>query len=670
MPRRGVVEDSDNEDNAGNSPVRQIGSQAAAASAPDIDDAQLAGSPPPRSIPSAGPSTGSTELLNREIQDAHTTLMEPSTSRSSRSSNICSTSPSASQGSTTGFGRDKAQKPQITYRARKRQGNALLAGSSDDEEEPVHSTKRVRSSVGLSALSRHHLEEPAGHHVTGLKPIDSPANANGRIQDSGSRQAARLERMGREHGTLIATNTSMAPPASKSSASGTQCIESSGGSTIPFTDRASSPPAGHDQRYSDKSGVLDHGISAVETSTTAVSRSRKRAISEIQSPKIILGDEVPPSSSAPAESPTKRQRISSSRDLEAQSPTAQNEPIGGHDELSLSTEIPGKGKSKRANLQHNAPTKVDHADELGSDDFFAELPKENYQPRPSRSRSALTSDELFIPQDFSKRPEALAKPKSSIKAKAKAKRRRATEPEDSSQRQTDALPDFNLDTVTRSKGETGEEDLHLEVTVPLPPSTHATADEVVDPTNRPGRETSPDPPPPKKTRGRPKKGALAPQAAIDHASIEATVAAEENPNESASPTKPAEPTQAPAKRGRKRKTAIKAQEDDIIQIRMPGSEQSNAEDEGILKESNPNIQQGSMPSEDTKKEPIDYTSMTNKASADISRSPQKKSPVGSKGEGQTTPVKNGSVQQETKSVYRVGLSKRQRIPSLLKVVRK
>lgn len=605
------------------------------------------------------------ELLNREIQDAHAKLMEPSTSRSSHSSNICSTSPSASQDSTTAFGRDKAQKPKITYGAKKRQANALVAGSSDDEEEPVHSRKRVRSSVGLSAPPRHHLEEPAGHHVAGLNSVDSPENANGRTQDSVSRQADRLEGNGQERGTLIATTT-MAPPTSKSSASGIRHSQSSGGSKMLFTDRASSPPAAHDQRSSDTPRVLDHGISVVETSTPAISRSRKRSISETQSPKIILGDEVPPSSSAPAESPTKRQRISS-RDLEALSPMAQNEPIGGHDELSLSTEIPGQGKRKRAHLQHNAPAKVDHADELGSDDFPAELPKENYQPRPSRSRSALTSDELFIPEDFSKRPEALAKSKSSIKAKAKSKRRRATESEDSSERQIDALPDLNLDTLTRLKGETGDEDLHVEITVPLPPSTHATGDEVVDTTNGPGRKTSPHPPPPKKTRGRPKKGALAPQAAVDPASTEATMATEED-HESASPTKPAEPTQAPAKRARKRKTAVKAQQDDIAQLQMPCSEQSNAEDKGVLKESDPNIQQGSMPCEDTEKESVDYTSLANnKASID---SPQKKSPVRSKGERQTTPVKNGSVQQETKSVYRVGLSKRQRIPSLLKVVRK
>ncbi|KAI9703749.1 MAG: hypothetical protein M1836_007519 [Candelina mexicana] len=49
------------------------------------------------------------------------------------------------------------------------------------------------------------------------------------------------------------------------------------------------------------------------------------------------------------------------------------------------------------------------ADELGSDDIAIGLPKEQYKPRPSRSRSVRNADSLVETVDFSKRPEAQAR---------------------------------------------------------------------------------------------------------------------------------------------------------------------------------------------------------------------------------------------------------------------
>lgn len=47
----------------------------------------------------------------------------------------------------------------------------------------------------------------------------------------------------------------------------------------------------------------------------------------------------------------------------------------------------------------------------GSDDITIGLPAEQYKPRPSRSRSGRADVDLIIPADFSKRPETLAKRK-------------------------------------------------------------------------------------------------------------------------------------------------------------------------------------------------------------------------------------------------------------------
>lgn len=63
--------------------------------------------------------------------------------------------------------------------------------------------------------------------------------------------------------------------------------------------------------------------------------------------------------------------------------------------------------------------KAKDVDELGSDDIAIGLPKEQYKPRPSRSRGNTNLDGLLESVDFSKRPEA--------QVKAKNKRRKTHE---------------------------------------------------------------------------------------------------------------------------------------------------------------------------------------------------------------------------------------------------
>ena len=68
------------------------------------------------------------------------------------------------------------------------------------------------------------------------------------------------------------------------------------------------------------------------------------------------------------------------------------------------------------------PQSVDHpaeSDELSSDDAAIGLPKDQYQPRPSRSRGNQNEDELVVPESFSKRPEAVAKGKRKLKSRRK-----------------------------------------------------------------------------------------------------------------------------------------------------------------------------------------------------------------------------------------------------------
>jgi len=77
-----------------------------------------------------------------------------------------------------------------------------------------------------------------------------------------------------------------------------------------------------------------------------------------------------------------------------------------------------KSKNKR---KAKDVTDTQHADELGSDDIAVGLPKEQYKPRPSRSRWNPVVDDILENVDFSKRPEA--------QAKAKNKRRKTNDSE-------------------------------------------------------------------------------------------------------------------------------------------------------------------------------------------------------------------------------------------------
>ena len=99
---------------------------------------------------------------------------------------------------------------------------------------------------------------------------------------------------------------------------------------------------------------------------------------------------------------------------------------GGHDELAFSEPSPIADTMKPRLLESDEKRQLkdkQHIDELGSDEIDVGLPKEQYQPRPSRSRSGQVESDVIVPADFSKRPETLVKP--SVKTK-KSKRRKTT----------------------------------------------------------------------------------------------------------------------------------------------------------------------------------------------------------------------------------------------------
>lgn len=606
-----------------------------------------------------------TDLLNSEINDAYTKLLESSTSRSSRASLPSSGSlPASKRRATSDLVQDTVKRPKITYSTRKSQGDSFMGGSSD-EEEPVKKKIRARSN-GTDPYSKGGLEGALDCPSTSGRSSHCAGKLNENAQSSTIMRADENE--SRLDQALVATEASMPPPASRSCGSVKQHSQSSEESTIPFKEQASSlPPPLEDHKSFKKAQATSSADSNHERLSSTTPRAQKCAPTDLNSSEIILGEEVPPSSSAPTGSPIKRQRIDSICPADGAS-GRRKKMDDGHDELSLSAASPPHGGGGQGNRPETTVFKAIQLDDSGPDNLMPDLPLENYQPRPSRSRSALTSDELLIPEDFSKRPEAHAK------SKGKTKRRKTTDLEGSKQEHVNDLPDFA--SITSKKGPKGDrgDDVHDEKVISADGDNHEHGEDFESNKREPARGLSPQPAPPKKPRGRPKKDNAASNPILDSSLMNAPPTTENSVRGSSSPTKPANATVTHAKRGRKSKKASAAKEDNLVAPQeMHNSKESAVVPEQVLGESSHNIQVSSTSELGvTEKHSTPDTSMAMSKNSDNSSTEARhgKRPLDAEVEELKEPVKPNAVTQEGKSVYRIGLSKRQRIPSLLRMVRK
>ncbi|CAO1601245.1 hypothetical protein XANCAGTX0491_004911 [Xanthoria calcicola] len=586
MPARRIIQDSDEEDNADASPVRY------AKRAPEV--------------PSSPAATGSTERLNRDIQNAHISLLDPSTS--SRSSLPSSDSTSGSnKRAATSLEERVSKKPKITYGGRRSHDDVTFTSNSDDED-PVWPRKQARSTINTSPFSNSGSRSELGDNVTTSTGI-----------------------------------TCMPPPVSRSSGATQQDMQSSCPSTVPNTERPSSP-------------------------TAALLRTRKRAVSEIGSPRIILGDEIAPSSSAPASSPVKRACTASTPGDDTPS-GLRIDVDGGHDELSFSsTDSPISSKKQTKPTTKTSLAKVHELPEPDLGELIPDIAVEKYQPRPSRSRSALAADDVFIPTDFSKRPESLAK------KKTKSKRQKVAVSEES-----DPLAEASLrGRPAKSAISSGSKDLNTTPNNTAMEEPRDAEDRVVL-ENRadlglnvlsPTKSESPKKPLPKKPRGRPRKGATVEES--ERPSVSEPIQVDKGVDQEGVATSTPAPTLA--KRGRKRKKPPAEEiSSALVHEDPPSGDERNEfvfETEGVLKEADPNVRP--LPEKLTTVDvevletpkPESYTSSTLPKSTHSSESPSKVNTV------RAEEKKILATGKDSPAGYRVGLSKRQRIAPLLRVVRK
>ena len=174
-------------------------------------------------------------------------------------------------------------------------------------------------------------------------------------------------------------------------------------------------------------------------SSDCANTSRKRSRAEMEATDIDQSGLIEPSSSASVLSSgettmvdkgTQPAIVAQEGKTTEDSGTSTTKPIvlfpqllqndDGQDELSLpvtTSESASKGQVKTSKEKDKGRN---HMDELGSDDTGIGLPKEHYQPRPSKSRSGRGDDGIIVPADYSKRPEAI------VKKKRKLSRRKTT----------------------------------------------------------------------------------------------------------------------------------------------------------------------------------------------------------------------------------------------------
>ena len=341
--------------------------------------------------------------------------------------------------------------------------------------------------------------------------------------------------------------------------------------------------------------------------------------------------------------------------------------INDQDELSLPQGNPAEISEPTPASKIPSKGKLIEDDESSSDSASVGLPKEQYQPRPSRSRSNRAVDDLILPTDYSKRPETL------LKGKRNAKRSKTigddavgleASKELITSEVTQKIPLLDNTKIAGSKIQGIASSSHLTVEVPahtLPAPRQEMEDKYASESIEP-----------KKKRGRPKKQTLT--------DIEDNIA-EINTSEpvlliTSIPDDEEPEIPLPTKKSRKRK--------DTKEEPLPASTKSTTEE--IPPQ---NHTKGRRPAgHDTKaavladvpsktniiKQPVAQDPLPFNASKETSPAPSlqvscqvQTTPLkqqGNKGPDKHSPLNSGKVR------HRVGLSKKANIAPLLKMVKK
>ena len=325
-------------------------------------------------------------------------------------------------------------------------------------------------------------------------------------------------------------------------------------------------------------------------------------------------------------------------------------------ELSLPVSNPSSWSINQTTMSKSEKRKLtddqDHPEGLNSDDIAIGLPKDQYQPRPSKSRSTRANDEIIIPSDYSKRPEAAAR------KTHKSKRRKTTAFHELIPRHDD-----NDESENEQPCESNIRAFESDLKKVADNSVREGQDE--EDSSKPMvredlscSESIPKLGAKKKGRGRPKKA-----AADDPPEREVEEAKDHNPTAADIPSEKSNTINMT----QQRKTRVKANQAQVLM-----SDEITVESEGELADLDKLLKQPRKVLEETQGNATTPKTATKilasppqpKLEVPVPETPRKITSNPEKGPDKHSPISSGKV------AYRVGLSKRARIAPLLRIVRK
>ncbi len=330
------------------------------------------------------------------------------------------------------------------------------------------------------------------------------------------------------------------------------------------------------------------------------------------------------------------------------------------DELSFPSHGPETWSINQTTLSKARKQKNDdmQADEPSSDDIAIGLPRDQYQPRPSRSRSGRGAEEVIVPADFSKRPEAAVKKKSRVKrSKTTAfhELRAKTELDEEEEDTIDYKPTMKTIEEIPPIGFEKTEELGLNKK-----SAKSDTDEHTQPNIEPITKAADI----KKQRGRPKKGVTEAPDSRDSRDIDTGVHHAETKSDSVQ--------HLAATIKAKIRTKAKQGPSAISEELVHDSDDEVGDEAKVTFESTDTLSglQGNCATLKLVGNAAKTTSPNHETLAPAKmietppQTPPKADTPAQKGPDKHSPISSGKV------AYRVGLSKRARIAPLLRIVRK
>lgn len=556
----------------------------------------------------------------------------------------------------------KEKRPLKTYGARGSQDVFEFRGHSEEEQE-VYSNKSMGSDTmsNVSKLQRQSREsEPSAEDRYKKKILNAESESGLGIDVADGGVPLSNKSHHREAGTTAFIDSPMPPPTSRSTLGEyTQQSEVSMISTLPdstheqpiqmqdnwsvellSTDNLMPPPAvfSHCEIESERPPAF----SIVSHSHT---KSTKRSRLDSESPKSEHRRKYKSTTRNDTDLTSKYSRIEDEH-MSAEPLQEQAILADGEDELSLSalTSAISPVKAQRQEIKKVDDGRHVDVDELGSDDITIGLPKEQYQPRPSRSRSGRAdASDIFVPVDFSKRPEALLK--------RKIKRRKTTafeKPKPKDEEDETDMPEPHSYVSTTSNPVTTTSKLNADV-------AKSKEAEIIDEAEESQKEKSeahinppPPPPEPKKQRGRPKKKAMEiTDAFVENPAPQALLS---NPSDQEDPQ---EPTPPPAPQPGRKCKPNQELPTPPIPPKPPFREETLAHFTTISPDPESN-------------HPLE----SNPPSSPLPKLPETPQKSKLEAKGREKGPDRHSPLTSSKVKYRVGLSRRARIEPLLRIVRK